>query len=256
MAAHRMLVLPTGTCYLAEYRTKLGGSNDDVGLPIPIYAIETDDGWVLFDTGCDPAAATTPEATWGSLAKAFRLEMSEKDHQLARLSEAGIEVGDVNHVVVSHLHMDHAGGIQFFPNATVHLQRAELRWGQFPDRFGAPGFVQNDFDRSEITYQLHEGDVQIVPGVHAVLTDGHTPGHQSLVVDLPSKRFVLTGDAAYRRDQIDRLIPMPTTTDEYAAIKSLARLKAFEERDGATILVAHDIEQWKTTLKSPDGYYE
>ena len=76
------------------------------------------------------------------------------------------------------------------------------------------------------------------------------------MVDLPSGRYVLTGDAAYRRDQIDRRLPPPTTTDEFAAIRSLARLKGFEDRDGATILVAHDIEQWETTIKSPDGYYE
>ena len=170
-----------------------------------------------------PEAATDPVATWGRLAKAFRLEMSDADHPLARLAEAGIKIADVAHVVVSHLHMDHAGGIRFFPDAIVHLQRAERRWGQFPDRFGAPGFVSSDFDRPEITYRYHEGDVQIVPGVHAVLTDGHTPGHQSLVVDLPSGRYVLTGDAAYRRDQIDRLLPPPTTTDEFAAIRSLAR---------------------------------
>lgn len=256
MAARRMFVLPTGVCYLAEFRTRLGGSDEDVGVPIAVYAIDTDDGWVLFDTGCDPAAATEPEATWGRLAKAFRLEMTGADHQLARLEEAGIDPDDVSHVVVSHLHMDHAGGIRFFSEAIVHVQRAERRWGQYPDAFGAPGYVSGDFDRPEINYQLHEGDAQIVPGVNAILTDGHTPGHQSLVVDLPSGRFVLSGDAAYRRDQIDRLIPPPMTTDEYAAVKSLARLKGFEDRDGATILVAHDIEEWETTVKSPDGYYE
>ena len=256
MAAHRMFVLPTGTCHMAEFRTKLAGSNREVGVPLPMYAIDTDDGWVLFDTGSDPAAATDPAGTWGRLAKAFRLEMSEADHPVARLAEAGVNMADIAHVVVSHLHVDHAGGIRFFPDATVHLQRAERRWGQYPDRFGAPGFLHSDFDRPEITYQYHEGDAQIVPGVHVVLTDGHTPGHQSLVVDLPSRRFVLTGDAAYRRDQIDRLLPPPTTTDEFAAIRSLARLRGFEDRDGATILVAHDIEQWETTIKSPDGYYE
>jgi len=256
MAAHRMFVLPSGICHLAEYRTTIGGSAEDVGVPVAIYAIDTDDGWVLFDTGSNPQAASEPEATWGRLAKAFRLEMSDADHQLARIAEAGIRPEDVTDVVVSHLHMDHAGGIRFFPSATVHLQRAERRWAQFPDAFGAPGFVKDDFDHPGINYRLHEGDTQIVPGVHAVLTDGHTPGHQSLVVDLSSGRFVLSGDAAYRREQIDRMIPPPTTTDEYAAIKSLARLKGFEDRDGATILVAHDIEQWKSTVKSPDGFYE
>ena len=226
-----------------------------IDVPLPVYAIETDDGWVLFDTGCNPDVTLDPVGTWGSLAKAFTITMAPEDHILNRLTETGIDLSEIQHVVISHLHMDHAGGIKFFPNALVHVQTAERRWAQFPDRFGAPGFVLQDFDHADIRYKYHEGDTQIVPGVSVVLTDGHTPGHQSLIVDVESGRYVLTGDAAYRRDQIDRLTPPPTTTDEFAAIRSLARLRAFEERDAATILVAHDPDQWTTTRKAPSAEY-
>ncbi|MGH8871183.1 MAG: N-acyl homoserine lactonase family protein [Acidimicrobiia bacterium] len=255
MAAHRLLVLSTGTCRMAERRTRIGGSDAEVAVPLPIYAVETDDGWVLFDTGCDPRVVDDPVGTWGSLAKAFVIDMTPADHPLSRLKENGIEPEDVAHVVLSHLHMDHAGGIRFFPQSLVHVQLAERRWAQLPDTFGAAGFIRSDFDRAEVSYRYLEGDAEIVPGVNVVLTDGHTPGHQSLVVDLPSGRFVLTGDAAYRRDQIDRLTSPPTTTDQFAAVRSLARLKALETRDGATILIAHDAEQWNETSKAPHAYY-
>ena len=256
MAARRLLVVPTGRCKTAQSRTRLGGSPDvEVAIPLPMYAIETDDGWVIFDTGCDPRVIDDIEGVWGRLASAFDIEMTAADHPLARLAENGIPLEDVRHVVVSHLHMDHAGGVRFFPDAEIHLQRAEMRWAYQPDRLGAAGFLRSDFDHPELNYVLHEGDAQIVPGVNVVLTDGHTPGHQSLVADLPSGRYVFTGDAAYERRQIDRRVPPPVTTDQFAAVRSLARLAAFEERDGATIFVNHDPEQWESMRIAPEGEY-
>jgi N-acyl homoserine lactone hydrolase len=256
MGARRLLVLPAGTCRLSESRVRRGGSPAvEVEIPIPIYAVDTDDGWVLFDTGCDPRVATDPEGTWGRLAEAFRMRISEEDHPVARLSSIGVVPEDVRHVVLSHLHMDHAGGVRFFPASTAHVQKAEYRWALHPDAVSAPGFLRSDFDHPEIRYDLLEGDAEIVPGVHVVLTDGHTPGHQSLVVDLPSGRFLVTGDCAYERRQIDRGVPPPVTTDDAAAARSLARVRAFERRDGATVIVSHDRDQWERLRIAPGEHY-
>ena len=184
---------------------------------------------------------------------------------LEDLAEAGAPADQVNVVLNTHLHGDHAGWntkwvdgawAPTFENARYQLVEREYSyWSQLEE---PPAIIEDS-----VRPVVEAGVVDLVAADHRVSdsvwlepSHGHTPGHQSLVVDLPSGRFVLTGDAAYEREQIDRLIPPPITTDEYAAIKSLARLKAFEERDGARVLVAHDIEQWKTTLKSPDSYYE
>ena len=220
-----------------------------------MYAIDTDDGWIVYDTGCDPDVTIKPDVVWGKLAKAYQIEMKDEDHQLERLRSVGIDPKDVTHVVASHLHMDHAGGLRFFPNSKIHVQKAEFRWAHFPDKIGAPGYVRTDFDYSNLNYQLDEGDTEVVPGVHVILTDGHTPGHQSLIVDLPSGRFILTGDCAYERSQIDKGIPPPVTTDDIAAVRSLARIRAMEVRDGATTLVAHDAEAWTTTRLAPKEQY-
>jgi N-acyl homoserine lactone hydrolase len=257
MTARRLVVLSTGTCSLSESRVRRGGSPDvEVEIPIPIYAVDTDDGWVLFDTGCDPGVGTDPEGTWGRLAAAFRMRMSEEDHPVARLASIGVAPEDVRHVVLSHLHMDHAGGVRFFPSSAMHVQKAEYRWALHPDAVGAPGFLRSDFDHPEVEYDLLEGDAEIVDGVHVVVTAGHTPGHQSLVVDLPSGRFLVTGDCAYERRQIDRGVPPPVTTDDAEAVRSLARIRAFERRDSATVIVTHDPTQWKRLRIGPNEHYE
>jgi N-acyl homoserine lactone hydrolase len=256
VGAKRLLVLPTGTCWLTESRVRRGGSAEElVAMPMPMFAIDTDDGWVVFETGCDPNVMTDPEGTWGRLAKAFRIDMADEDNPVARLATIGIGPADIGNLVVSHLHMDHAGGIRFFPDSRIHLQRAELRWALHPDTLGAAGFLRSDFDHPELTYELHEGDARIVDGVHVVLTDGHTPGHQSLVVDLPSGRFLITGDAAYQHRQIETGVPPPVTTDDWAAARSLARIRAFRDRDGATVLVNHDAEAWADVRIAPEEEY-
>lgn len=256
MAAHRLLVLPTGTCRLSASRVRRGGSEtEDVEIPMPIFAIDTDDGWVVFDTGCDPRVMTDAEAVWGKLARVFHIEMTEQDTQLARLESIGLTPDRVDHVVVSHLHMDHAGGMQFFPASRIWLQKAEMRWAMYPDRLGAAGFVRSDFDRSELRFELIEGDSEIVPGVFAILTDGHTPGHQSLIVDLPSGRFVLSGDCAYEHAQVAKGIPPPVTTDDAAATRSLARVRGFVARDHATLIVNHDAEAWQSIRIAPEAEY-
>lgn len=256
MAARRMFVLSTGLCRLSASRVRRGGSADDeVAIPMPIFAIDTDDGWVLFDTGCDPRVATDPESVWGRLAAAFRVEMEPEDMQVARLASIGVAPDDVAHVVVSHLHMDHAGGIRLFPASRVWVQKAELRWAMLPDRLAAPGYVRSDFDDPAIGYEPVEGDAQVVDGVHVVLTDGHTPGHQSLVVDLPSGRFVLTGDCAYELSQVARGVPPTVTVDDVAAVRSLARVRAFRQRDGATLIVSHDMDAWGSLLQAPEAAY-
>src|SRR5207302_506516 len=124
MAARRLLILPAGTCNLSESRVRRGGSQDtEVAIPMPIFAVDTDHGWLLFDTGCDPRVRTDPEAVWGRLASAFRVVINDEDTQLARLESIGLVPKQIEHVVISHLHMDHAGGMQLFTRSRIHIQK-------------------------------------------------------------------------------------------------------------------------------------
>ena len=256
MSARRLFVLPTGTCRLSESRVRRGGSADrELSIPMPVFAVETDNGWVLFDTGCDPRVGEDPVGVWGRLASAFQIDMTEEDHLVSRLASLGLGPTDIRHVVVSHLHMDHAGGMQFFPESTIHVQTTEMRHGMYPDHISAAGFVRTDFDRSELTYELAEGDFEVVPGVWAIFTPGHSPGHQSLLVQLPSGPFLITGDAAYEHRQLERCIPPPVACDDAQAVYSLKRLRGMQLRDDVHVIVSHDADAWPSLERGPDGWY-
>src|SRR5438270_2204446 len=97
-----------------------------INIPYFFYLIRHPQGNVLFDTGGHPDLIDNPRARLGAAADAFELIMRRGDDAVSKLSTMGLTPDDIDHVVLSHLHYDHAGCIEFFPHATFYAQRAEL----------------------------------------------------------------------------------------------------------------------------------
>lgn len=94
-------------------------------------------GIVLWDTGINDAVADPDRGDdyWGAgLRGAFGTQGFTRDHAVDRqLDKLGIQPKDVNYVVHSHLHLDHAGGMSYFPDAVHVVQRDEIRYALWPD---------------------------------------------------------------------------------------------------------------------------
>ncbi|MFJ9591571.1 MBL fold metallo-hydrolase [Streptomyces virginiae] len=189
--------------------------------------------WVLVDAGVGPADG--PAAGWAPVPG--RLP--------AALAEAGVAPADVETVVLTHLHEDHAGwtsgpgGEPFFPAARHVVQRAEVaaldradpvwEWTVAPLR---------------ATGQLHEvdGTHRLGTGITLLPTPGHTPGHQSVLVEQgPAGRDVLvTGDVLVHAVQLaDPAVPYSHERDRAAARVSREQLLAQATRRGALLATAH-----------------
>lgn len=125
---------------------------------------------------------------------------------LPSLTEVGLDAAAVDDVVLTHLHFDHAGGLTrlgedgqavlTFPNARVHVQRQEhddarASFGIMTATYRDENFAPLD---AASAWALHEGPVEMLPGVAALLTRGHTRGHQSLVIRGRDRTAVYTGD--------------------------------------------------------------
>ncbi len=137
-------------------------------------------------------------------------------------------------VAVSHLHNDHVGGLRHFAGrAPVHLQRKELE-AALADPLAAErnAMFRIDFDDPRIEWRLADGDVEIAPGVTALLTAGHTPGHQSFMVELDPAAggggYVFAFDAADLQENLDREEPVSAAFggDPRTTLPALRRLKA------------------------------
>jgi len=116
-----------------------------------------------------------------------------------RLAEHGYEPGDVDDVVLSHLHWDHCYGLDRFPAATVHVQRRELEYAIAPYPMHAYAYEAKSVGREppwlDVDLNAMDGETALCPGVTAFPTPGHTVGHQSLAVETDEGTAVVAVDA-------------------------------------------------------------
>src|SRR6201999_23572 len=94
------------------------------------------------------------------------------------LGDHGLSVSDVTHVLTTHLHQDHYGQNVVFRKVPFFLQRIELERA----KLAHPELI-NYFDFAGARFELLDGDLELVEGVHAVATPGHTSGHQSILIE-------------------------------------------------------------------------
>ena len=228
------------------------GHGQTIEAPILAYLIETKHGRILYDVGCDHAKIHTPAlrdrhynpATFEMGAPDMR-EEHRIPHHLARL---GLSATDVDVIFIGHLHFDHAGGLKELKRcgcgAEIHLQRDE--WNAACSGLDGAVFEDDLLDDEGRAFQfcLKHGEYSVLPGVQAVATPGHTAGHMSMLIELPTGAPVLlAGDAADLQENIDDEVAPGTLWQgrEQQAIESIRKLKALAMESGAQLWPNHDM---------------
>lgn len=155
----------------------------DAGQPLPVsgFLVPYRGGRLLFDTGMSPIDQNTRARYHPRLRT-----------MVDALGSVGARVTDIDVIANCHMHADHAGGNHHFPNVRVVVQHAELEAARQPDFT----FPQYAFDYPGAQLDVVEGETDVAPGLRLVPTPGHTPGHQSLLVDTDEGRWLLAGQAS------------------------------------------------------------
>ena len=222
------------------------GSADasEVRVPAPAFVIEHPEGLVLFDAGLAPEAVADPRGEYGERAERLQLRFTADQRVDRQVLAVGYALTDVTHIVLSHLHFDHAGCAHAFPSAQVVLGDGELAHA----RSGADKYIRSvDVSRvaaGTVVELAEDGDLFGDGSVVALRTPGHTPGHLSLLVRLPDRVYVLTGDAVHAREALASEMPFPGDHDPAETIRSIRRIKAVAEEHRADIWINHDPTDW------------
>lgn len=165
-------------------------------------------------------------------------------HLLANLKAAGYEPSQIDEVYVTHMHGDHIGGLSrdgepLFPRAIVRASRQEADYWLKAENLAAAsddaksGF-QHAIDWLEPyvkagKFQPFDGDVMLAPGVRAIGTHGHTPGHTCYLIESRGYRMLAVGDLVH----IEAVqFPRPEVTLKFDTDSNAARaerLRIFHE---------------------------
>ncbi len=167
------------------------------------------------------------------------------------LERAGFEPSSVDIVAMSHLHYDHAGGLlradgtRAFPRARIVAQRAEWEIALDPN----PRIVAS-YDQLELRLvrewgaaDAADGEIELLPGVWAVPTGGHTAGHQAIFVRAPGRTLAFLGDVAMRPWSANpRWVP---AFDDFPldSVAQKSALFARAARERWIVVLSHEREQ-------------
>lgn len=151
--------------------------------PVYAFAIAGPAGFVLVDTGIGPEHPAIDEA--------YR---PQRYNLVEALRTAGCN-GKPEAIILSHLHFDHCGQAAGFEGLPLYVQRAEREAAK------QPGYtIPERVDFPDANYVLLDGEHEACEGVRIIPTPGHTPGHQSVVVDAEEGTVVIAAQAAQDLD--------------------------------------------------------
>jgi len=163
----------------------------------------------------------------------------------AELARFGLQTADVSLLVNSHLHFDHCGNNRLFPDAEIFVHANELSIASTP-RYTVTGWF--DYEGARIT-PVSE-DTEISPGVTLIQSPGHTPGHQSILVETAGGRTLIAAQAAYTADEYRRGGD-PTEqaheglNEQY--VQSISRLKSLAAQ---RVYFSHDTAAWPVSERA------
>ena len=222
-----------------------GAEPGPVTLPVPSFLVAHDDGLLLLDAGLDPRGAEDadgPVAAFGDVGE--QIDYPPERRVDRALEALGVATTEVTHVVLSHAHFDHTGGLRLFPHAAFLVGE-----GDRPSVRGEEDEIARRADLEptrDFAWTYLEGDHDVFGdgSVVVLAMPGHTPGNTSLLVRLAGRTILLSADTAHLRPALETGRPMSADTDRARAADSLARLTRLARELDAEVWVGHDPDDW------------
>lgn len=220
-----------------------------ISIEVNCFALRGEGGVTLIDAGTGPS--------WGAAL----------GHAPAAMAKAGIRPEDVQHVLVTHLHGDHALGLfdgerPFFPNAQIIVPQADLGYyGDETKRAATPDGKRGAFDIAASLQRLYVGRIEtaapgeVLPGIELIPLPGHSFGHSGYLIGDSDRSLLLWGDALHlgALQAADPAIGMIYDLDAAQAVRSRSDVLERAAAAGWTVSGGH-ITGFQQVHRQGDGY--
>lgn len=216
----------------------------DMSMPLDyfVWAIRGEHRTIVVDTGFGKVAA---------LRRGRQLLHDPVD----LLARAGVQADEVEHVVLTHLHYDHAGRLDAFPSATFHLQDREMAYatGRYigHDHIRAPFEVNDITEAVRLVYggrmRFHDGDSTLFPGITLHRIGGHSDGLQVVRVNTARGPLVLAADAFHFSQNRLRRSPFPIVLHVGEMLEGHRKCEELAAHDESLLVPGHDpdvLKRW------------
>ncbi|MEM1399927.1 MAG: N-acyl homoserine lactonase family protein [Pseudomonadota bacterium] len=204
------------------------------GMDYFVWLLRSGERQILIDTGYDAE------------------EAQRRDRPILRdptsaLSAFGVDAATIDEVVITHLHYDHAGGLDRYPAATFHVQEAEMVYATGPCM--CHGTLKMPFTADHVCQMIqhvysgrvifHDGDGQIAPGVTLHRVGGHSRGLQVVRVETASGPLCLASDASHYYENFIAGKPFPIVVDAQDMLSGFDRIIALAGSENR-VIPGHD----------------
>jgi glyoxylase-like metal-dependent hydrolase (beta-lactamase superfamily II) len=233
--------------------------------------IEADDGLVLVDTGFGMRDVLRP---YERLSPLFihlnRIQFDPEHTALGQVERLGFDARDVRHIVLTHLDFDHAGGLEDFPEATVHVMEAEADAARRREGFIARRRYRPEQWNEVRRWRFYERDGSrwhgfdavrdldgLPPEILMIPLPGHTEGHAGVAIETTEGWFLNAGDTYFNRHEMDRperRCPpgarayqrmMAVDPDLHLRNQDRVRRLAQDRRAGVKVFCSHDAAEFE-----------
>jgi len=223
-----------GLTYKFTYLVGFGSPEERVAYT---WYIEGSTENIIVDTGCE-SSGLVPQPIMFPFASKFEQIQSIQEG----FGKVGLKPEDVDIVILTHMHEDHVQLARKYPKAKFVVQKAELEMARNPHPLQRWTYLEDPFN--DINFEVIEGDKEIVNGVSVMLTPGHTPGGQSVIVETAKGKVVITGFCCIRRNfepppgLAMPVIPPGILLDAVEAYNSVLKVKEIAD----IVIPIHDSE--------------
>ncbi len=230
------------------------GKGEHKTLTDSCYLVVHPKGTLIWDAGLPDALAQTPEGK--TVMNTFVIKMPKT--LAGQLKEIGYTPESIQNLGISHMHFDHIGNANLFPNAKLLMQKEEYdaAFGPEPAKYGFDPTTYPTMRNNPV--KTLEGDYDVFGDGTVVIKRmvGHTPGHQALFIKLPKTgNLLLSGDLVHYTDNWTNKRVPGFNFNKDQSIKSMEETAQFLKDNNATLWIQHDLEQ-NAGINHAPAYYD